>query len=207
MNTTARIEATGAKNRIHISEETAQRLISCGKEHWVQMRDDKIHAKGKGELTTYWLNLGAATTASISRSERSDGSPYIGKGNADTTTADRKTSSMNMSESQSRIVEWNVDLLQRQLKMLIAHRQAKRTPSDNDEAIKSLEADLTHPGRSPLEEVIDVITLPKYDASAVSVDHMSITISEKVLSQLRDFVKTIACMYRGHPFHNYEHAR
>lgn len=50
MNTTARIESNGASNRIHCSEETANLLIAAGKGHWVAAREDKIHAKGKGEV-------------------------------------------------------------------------------------------------------------------------------------------------------------
>ena len=38
VNTTARIETTGAKNRVHLSEETAQLLIGHGKQHeWLDI--------------------------------------------------------------------------------------------------------------------------------------------------------------------------
>jgi class 3 adenylate cyclase len=72
MNTTARIETTGAKNRIHLSEETAQLLKEAGKEHWIQPREDKVVAKGKGELTTYWLNKADGPGTSHSGSSVSD---------------------------------------------------------------------------------------------------------------------------------------
>jgi class 3 adenylate cyclase len=52
VNTTARIESSGSKNRIQISEETANLLIAGGKESWVTPRDTKINAKGKGEMQT-----------------------------------------------------------------------------------------------------------------------------------------------------------
>ena len=208
VNTTSRIEATGAKNRIHVSDETARRLISHGKEHWLQLRDDKINAKGKGELTTYWLSLGSAATASISKSDRSDGypeEPKILRSSAETNSKER--SSMHISESQCRVVEWNVELLQRQLRILIAHRQAKRTQASRQADIRSLEAELSHTRTAPLDEVADVLTLATYDDKVVSVDPASVHISEKAMSQLRHFVQTIACMYHQNPFHNYEHAR
>ena len=50
MNTTARIESSGARNKIHCSQETANLLIGAGKGHWVVPREDKVHAKGKGEV-------------------------------------------------------------------------------------------------------------------------------------------------------------
>ena len=50
MNTAARIESTGARNRIHCSEETADLLKAAGKSKWVIPREDKVHAKGKGEV-------------------------------------------------------------------------------------------------------------------------------------------------------------
>ena len=55
-NTASRIEATGEGNRIHLSQEAADELKAANKGHWVKAREDKIHAKGKGLMTTYWLN-------------------------------------------------------------------------------------------------------------------------------------------------------
>ena len=48
VNTTARMEATGEPNKIHISDDVAIRLIAAGKQHWVTAREDKVMAKGKG---------------------------------------------------------------------------------------------------------------------------------------------------------------
>ena len=43
--------------RIHVSESTKVSLVKSGKGHWATPRSDKIVAKGKGELQTYWLQL------------------------------------------------------------------------------------------------------------------------------------------------------
>jgi len=40
---------------IHISQSTAELLQISGKGHWIIPRHDKVVAKGKGELTTYWV--------------------------------------------------------------------------------------------------------------------------------------------------------
>jgi hypothetical protein len=49
------MESNGLESCIHASQETADILTSLGKGHWVHPREDKIHAKGKGELQTYWI--------------------------------------------------------------------------------------------------------------------------------------------------------
>ena len=52
VNTASRIETTGEKNRIHLSEETANLLISMGKERWVMERTNRVEAKGQLGATT-----------------------------------------------------------------------------------------------------------------------------------------------------------
>ena len=49
--------SNGEKGRIHVSEQTANLLIEAGKAHWVTPRDEKIEAKGKGSLQTYWVSV------------------------------------------------------------------------------------------------------------------------------------------------------
>ena len=41
------------KGRIHCSQETADELIMAGKTSWIKTREDRITAKGKGEMQTY----------------------------------------------------------------------------------------------------------------------------------------------------------
>jgi Adenylate and Guanylate cyclase catalytic domain len=57
VNTTSRIESTGRPDQIHLSEQTAKELKRLGKGKWCVPRMDKVVAKGKGELDTYWLLL------------------------------------------------------------------------------------------------------------------------------------------------------
>jgi class 3 adenylate cyclase len=56
MNTASRMECNGQVGQIHVSEETANALMAKGKSHWLTPRADKIVAKGKGELQTYWVS-------------------------------------------------------------------------------------------------------------------------------------------------------
>ncbi|CAB9519276.1 Receptor-type guanylate cyclase gcy [Seminavis robusta] len=65
VNTTARIESTGEGSRIHMSEQFANELIKFGKGHWIVPREDKVEAKGKGILTTFWLQVTASPEQSV----------------------------------------------------------------------------------------------------------------------------------------------
>lgn len=58
------MESTGEKNRIHLSEYTASLLVQAGKEYMVTKRDGVISVKGKGNMTTYWLEGNISNTGS-----------------------------------------------------------------------------------------------------------------------------------------------
>jgi class 3 adenylate cyclase len=64
VNTAARMESNGAPGRIHISQKTADLLIAAGKTAWITQREDMIEAKGKGEMTTYWINSKGSSSVS-----------------------------------------------------------------------------------------------------------------------------------------------
>ena len=49
------MESNGIKGRIHVSESTATELIAMDCSSWLTPREDKVHAKGKGLMQTYWL--------------------------------------------------------------------------------------------------------------------------------------------------------
>lgn len=57
MNTASRMESLSLPGRIQVSEETAKILIHAGREHWIKPRKALVHAKGKGEIQTYWLHI------------------------------------------------------------------------------------------------------------------------------------------------------
>merc|ERR1712157_557834 len=53
VNTASRMESNGVKGRIHVSQTTADELEKSGKGTWLTPREDKIVAKGKGEMQTF----------------------------------------------------------------------------------------------------------------------------------------------------------
>jgi Adenylate and Guanylate cyclase catalytic domain len=67
------MESTGREHCIHASQETADILAALGKGFWVHPREDKIHAKGKGELQTYWIKPMGLGHSTVDRSTN-DGS-------------------------------------------------------------------------------------------------------------------------------------
>jgi hypothetical protein len=50
------METTGIMGKIHVSQETADALIVGGKSSWLITREEKIVAKGKGSMQTYYVN-------------------------------------------------------------------------------------------------------------------------------------------------------
>ena len=52
------MESTGRPGSIQVSEETAAFLKADNKSHWLVERKDKVMAKGKGMMKTYWVAFG-----------------------------------------------------------------------------------------------------------------------------------------------------
>jgi class 3 adenylate cyclase len=70
VNTASRMESTGEKNRIQVSEYTADLITQAGKGHWLIPREDVVEAKGKGMMKTFWLvyERGRSTVSSLPKS-------------------------------------------------------------------------------------------------------------------------------------------
>jgi len=57
VNTASRMESTGVRNKIQVSQATADLLTAGGFHKWLTPREDLVHAKGKGTLQTYFVNV------------------------------------------------------------------------------------------------------------------------------------------------------
>ena len=226
MNTTARIESTGAKNKIHLSQETAELLVKAGKGHWVRAREEKVFAKGKGELATYWLEIKGgssqshtSTTSSESGNEEqdldgvkvSDKMKYAVKepvlGDRDCNGNETFCRDDVMSDKDMRLVNWNTEIIGKLLKEIIARREATGAQPDPQEQMTELERKVLQNDRIVLEECADVIELPSFcSALKKQRDPDSVKLEPAVVNQLREFIQIIAAMYRDNPFHNFAHA-
>jgi class 3 adenylate cyclase len=72
VNTAARMESTSQAGMIQISEATAVLLMKRGKSNWLRLREDVVAPKGKGAMTTYWVEpkgLDSGATESMMSSE------------------------------------------------------------------------------------------------------------------------------------------
>ena len=49
------MESNGQRDRIHVSQSTADLLIKAGKADWVSPREELVKAKGKGLMQTFWV--------------------------------------------------------------------------------------------------------------------------------------------------------
>lgn len=241
MNTAARIEASGHKNKIHLSSETARFLINAGKEEWVNARDTLVTAKGKGQLQTYWLTTNqkssssatstsqGATSKSIYGAETSSipevipsmsmmpcriSMPTSGEGGDVPPTCPTRAplapkSSLNRNQMK-RLVDYNTQVLERYLKKMVAMRQEKVTyippaAAGEDDVSNLVPTGILAAG-SVFHEVQESISLPTEPAKYLQ-DPLRVVLSPLVRSQMREFVASIASMYRDLPFHCFDHAR
>ncbi|CAB9530473.1 Retinal guanylyl cyclase 2 [Seminavis robusta] len=60
------MESNGLPHRIHVSQETADALRAKGKEVWLTPRPDKVQAKGKGLLQTYFVDTTSKARSVVS---------------------------------------------------------------------------------------------------------------------------------------------
>lgn len=207
MNTTARIESTGKANHIHVSSDTAALITRAGKQYWLKEREDIVVAKGKGVLLTYWLELRAQSGPSTRSGSTHESDEPSKSGDVDCGILDADDVAAMQSPftaKANRLIDWNVDVLARLLKQIVARRNAaKEAP-----IMISTPDTRTRDGKNMLNEVQEIITLPHFDKSNSEAvqDPDSIDLGDVVMTQLRAYVAAIASLYRNNPFHGFEHA-
>lgn len=227
VNTAARIESTGQKNKIHSSMETAELLQLSGKGHWVKRREQEVEAKGKGKLQTYWLLLkeemggSGSSVGELSSSDRTglDDERSNSQLRQSATPVPQEIARRNFLKAAcaddvelpvkiDRLVKWNVEVLLRLLKQIVAKRKAVGIPRNNDMALTKTEGEIRKKFMV-LDEVVDIIPLPGFDQRIYKnqEDPSSIELPAEVEEQMRLYVTMIAVMYKDNHFHNFEHAR
>jgi len=165
-----------------------------------------VSAKGKGLIKTYWLSIlrGNAREGSVVGSVSA--SSESGDGHHDNLTGDLNP--IVVDERTQRMIDWNVDVLQRQLQHLVAMRGSKR-PTKKEPTILPVLKSHDHLSRdhTVLDEVKQVIPLSnKKTQYKQRQDVKTVDLSQDVKSQLRDYVRAISAMYRDNPFHSFDHA-
>ena len=117
VNTAARMESTGVMNKIQVSATTAELLKQAGKQHWTRARDDSVHAKGKGVLSTYWLDFASKKSRdSVSNMSASDASSHSARAMQE--IEEKK------QMKRDRLVDWIVEIFLDDIKKIVSSKGA-----------------------------------------------------------------------------------
>lgn len=198
VNTAARMESTGERGRIQLSQSSADLLVLAGKEHWIQARSDQVAAKGKGLLQTYWLEMDGPKVVATNHEDD------LGKRPSTRNSLNSAQSGQALNK-QTRSIGWMTEVLQDYVKKIVAKnnaagiliRRGSSVPFKND------------PTKICFDELVESFDLVEEDAAvnAVPVDYRAIELDPVVTHQLQKYVEAIATRYQAeNPFHNFEHA-
>eukprot|EP00980_Cylindrotheca_fusiformis_P023101 scaffold10116_cov127-Cylindrotheca_fusiformis.AAC.3 len=211
MNTAAQMEHSGERNRIQLSQATADMLTEAGLASWITRRSKTVYVKGKGDMQTFWLrkakhlkgkgsDMSSDMLTVAEAAETEDESESI----EDIGVGFDSESDQGMTKLE-RLVEWNVEVLASLLQQIIASRGGvvnDITPLFNaEERIGS-------GGGTVLDEFTPIIPLKRFEAEDLRARRRpsSIEIGDDAKSQLRSYLSQIAGMYKNNPFHNFRHA-
>jgi hypothetical protein len=191
-----------------VSQETADLLETAGKGGWVTQREDKIVAKGKGHLTTYWLDLTRSATQSAGSRSRSDTSSNADEALHLDFHVDRSFLLDHLPDNIVRLVEWNCEVLFNLLQKISVQRKRLGIRAESREVVAIMEhAFKSKASAAVIDEVEDIIMLPVIQCPEDTLEsNDECIIDEQVKQQLRKYLGSVAAMYRDNPFHNFEHA-
>ncbi|KAG7370377.1 adenylate/guanylate cyclase [Nitzschia inconspicua] len=194
MENTHIMEANSKKNKILVSQTTAELLKAAGKYNWLVPSNKTVKLKGSAlEIQTFWLDRKLAKDKKMI--DNSDAQSTSSRMTDLVGDSPSNKSGSSTEEKNSRLVDWNVDVLLRLLKMIVAMRGKDEVPSK-----ATID---TH--TNPLDEVKEIIAL-RNEAKKFHCNPESVTLSASIVEQLHSFVQTIASMYNDNPFHNFAHA-
>eukprot|EP00538_Stauroneis_constricta_P012517 CAMPEP_0119553812 /NCGR_PEP_ID=MMETSP1352-20130426/6472_1 /TAXON_ID=265584 /ORGANISM="Stauroneis constricta, Strain CCMP1120" /LENGTH=1218 /DNA_ID=CAMNT_0007600295 /DNA_START=114 /DNA_END=3770 /DNA_ORIENTATION=+ len=217
VNTAARMESLGMPDRIHVSPKTADLIVAAGKHGWITPREDVIAVKGKGEVQTFWVEIGNKDYFSSGATVKAGGGvATLSETSSSATDEDDKAEAAQGKQQRGhssridRLVHWNVDMLEGMLKRVIAHNrtngnaagiaQPSATPPPDTSATEM------HRPRQELDAPIKFDT--STNASAMDVDISTLPpLPQATRKELQDLVSNVAYLHNSaNPFHNFEHA-
>eukprot|EP00980_Cylindrotheca_fusiformis_P010892 scaffold2482_cov116-Cylindrotheca_fusiformis.AAC.2 len=210
MNTAARMESSGERSRIQISQVTADLLTEAGLARWIIPRSSKIYVKGKGEMQTYWVSKSNRSMQPKSADLKSE-METLDEGaetEKSSETGEEENKEFHRVEGMNRIerlVEWNVEVLTSLLEQIVCSRGGV---VNQIQTLSNVENSIGVCGRTVLDEFTPIIPLKRFDADELE-RRQSISgfgIGGEAKSQLRNYISTIAGMYPDNAFHNFEHA-
>jgi hypothetical protein len=112
------LKSLGERNRIQVSQSTADLLVAAGKGHWLKPRLGGVTAKGKGVLKAFWLD----PTAKKGSRHSSASSETSSEGTSSLALLDPAlgTKTSEAMVKQGRLVDWMVELLMEHIKKIVS---------------------------------------------------------------------------------------
>jgi len=203
VNTAARMESTGIKNRIQCSQDTADLLRNQGKERWLEEREEGVIAKGKGQLKTYWIclkdNTESKSGSVLGTSDDQD------QDLDDVFKATDEPKSFVISPKNHRLAGWISELLLISLKQLVASRPHRSISQEERLSIARLEQSFGRGDKTVLEETPSYVPLPEFGGKFVANPSQEVKLDPRVEEQLKQYVISVAALYHPNPFHNFDH--
>ena len=180
-----------------MSKETADLLAIMGKSHWIIPRSDKVYAKGKGEMQTYWMrNLEAdqdpaANELAVSLHRQAS------KDNLEIGVSMRRLSlggaikrkPQDLTKKKfDRLCQWNFDVLKNLLGQVEERRKLVGTQPESPEVIEAVEKELSKPvsegGTAAFDEVVESIEIATFNAKANRMGEQRHDLSSDVQNEL-----------------------
>lgn len=192
------MESTGFPDRIQVSQDTADLIIAAGKQHWVTSREDKVNAKGKGLMQTYFLEIRKNNTgSSVGHSDSiADSTEYTDQliDVTQSNTHSDEFSPMTLTSKNARLVEWVSEVLMGFIKEMAMRRNITKKSK-----LRLVNEDIfmSNEGFSVLDEVKEIILLPGMAENEVY--NPIIEIDPEIGVQLRHYLTRIAAMYQDNP--------
>ncbi|CAJ1941313.1 unnamed protein product [Cylindrotheca closterium] len=200
MNKTSRIESSGQKGKVHISDEMANILKDSGKEHWLSKREDVVNLKGLGEVPTYWLGLQNerhSATGSVTSISSTD--PSEPSSNDELALIKNQ---INDWKNLPELTSWHSKFLAKFLVRVVHARQASgRQIEVDEEGLQAAEKTALF-GHADPSDCIQFESTTSRDLDSQTASKLD----KAAMDQLKDFVQQISDAYNPHPFHNVQHA-
>lgn len=209
MNTTARIESTGERNRIHMSQRTAEEVTRCGKGHWIEERKDAVEAKGLGKIRTFWLKAAGVDEDQEGTTVSGGTSPESDEG-CKSSTRVLSVQKSNSDGQSTRVIDYIVDMLASFLAKIQTKRTQSRALSSNGSDLIRVQEKVIGHESIGLEQFVNVIRFPKQAGAGAQIrenaDSNITPLSAEIMQQLKSVVTRISSLYRDNPFHSFDHA-
>jgi len=149
-------------------------------------------------MQTYWLALGetnneaqSSNDGGSSQHSNSDDKGGDADGDAGTDAAMMEKPSQSKT---NRLIEWNLDVLIRLIKLIVARRKASGLPEFGTDEDMEHRVLFSEEGATTIDEVAEIIALPTFNAEAATKQENpeQIQLPHAVIDQLYDYVANIA---------------